>query len=731
MQPLLPSDPARVGRHRLLGRLGAGGMGVVYLARTPGGALAAVKVVRAAYADDPAFRARFAREVRTAGRVRSPWVVPLLGAGPEDRPPWLATAYVPGPSVAEAVELCGPLPRRSVAVLGTRLAEALGDVHAAGLVHRDVKPGNVLLALDGPRLIDFGIAREPAGTALTGTGTVVGSPGFLSPEQARGTGAGIGPPSDVFSLGCLLAFAATGNRPFGDGSPAVVLVRTSYEEPDLAGVPDDLTDLLRACLDKDPARRPATADLITALAASPPGEDWLPGQVVRLIARRSAAALALPVVQPTVLDAADTGATAPDPGGEADAVAGAPTVTRAAPPPRPSRRRLLLGAAGGALAATGGGAAWWAWQRRDRSAAAPPGPRPRLTVAVHADLTGAGGAVGKAHEQGARLAVAEVNSRTGHDFALDLVVRDDGGAPDRARTVAEELAADERVLAVLGPSDEACMDAVVDTYQRALLATVAVSPGRTRYVQRVHVATRPQDDALAAPLVAHLSRTVRTRHTVLLADAALGDTAWSVCTRTAEALDGQVRTDRWTVAAATGTEGFRTLAERVVDSGADAAVFVAGPARAALLAGALATAGFTGARLGTHHALAPDFLDRAGRDAEGWVFAAPFLDPLSEESTARFSTAHRERFDGADPPWYAAETYDAALFVAQALTELGTAGVERGALVRQLRETRYDGITKLLHWEASAASYNLNALYLFAVAGGGFVYRGRLADTVR
>ena len=181
MEPLRGADPARIGGYRVLRRLGAGGMGVVYLARSPGGALAAVKVIRAAHADDAGFRARFRREVETAGRVVNPCVVPLLDADPDAESPWLATAFVPGPSLDEAVEECGPLPYGCVRVLGARLADALDAVHGAGLVHRDVKPGNVLLAVDGPRMIDFGLARMPEDTALTASGMVVGSPGFLSP----------------------------------------------------------------------------------------------------------------------------------------------------------------------------------------------------------------------------------------------------------------------------------------------------------------------------------------------------------------------------------------------------------------------------------------------------------------------------------------------------------------------------------------------------------------------
>lgn len=185
MRPLTSQDPRAVGPYRTLARLGAGGMGVVYLARSSGGALAAVKVIRAEHADDPGFRARFRREAEAAARITGPWVVPVLGADTEDREPWLATAFVPGPSLAEVVGAGGALPTATVRALGSRLAEALVAVHEAGLIHRDVKPGNVLLALDGPRLIDFGIARHEGATALTTTGAVIGTPAIWLPSRRR------------------------------------------------------------------------------------------------------------------------------------------------------------------------------------------------------------------------------------------------------------------------------------------------------------------------------------------------------------------------------------------------------------------------------------------------------------------------------------------------------------------------------------------------------------------
>ncbi|WP_097987039.1 bifunctional serine/threonine-protein kinase/ABC transporter substrate-binding protein [Streptomyces sp. f150] len=280
MRPLTSEDPRTVGPYRTLVRLGAGGMGVVYLARSAGGSLAAVKVIRAEHAADPGFRARFRREAEAAARITGPWVVPVLGADTEAREPWLATAFVPGPSLAQVVAAGGPLPPVTVRALGSRLAEALAAVHEAGLIHRDVKPGNVLLALDGPRLIDFGIARHEGATALTATGAVIGTPGYLAPEQA--SAGPLGPPCDVFSLGCVLVYAATGRGPFGEGGGAGALFRTVHEEPDLTGVPSGLTPLIAACLAKDPAARPTASRVRDASAADgepapDPGETPHPG----------------------------------------------------------------------------------------------------------------------------------------------------------------------------------------------------------------------------------------------------------------------------------------------------------------------------------------------------------------------------------------------------------------------------------------------------------------------
>jgi hypothetical protein len=265
VEPLAAGDPRQVGGYRLRARLGAGGMGQVFLGYSPAGRAVAVKVIHRQLAADPEFRTRFRREVAAARAVSGAYTAPVTAAGPDDDPPWLATVFVPGPSLAEAVAAAGPFPAVSVWKLAAGLVEALQAVHSCGLVHRDLKPANVLLALDGPRVIDFGISRALEKTAMTTTGLVVGTPSYMSPEQAQG--ARVGPPSDVFSLGCVIVFAATGRGPFGGGPQASMLYRVVHAEPALGEVPGGLRELAAACLAKAPADRPGLAALVEATAA--------------------------------------------------------------------------------------------------------------------------------------------------------------------------------------------------------------------------------------------------------------------------------------------------------------------------------------------------------------------------------------------------------------------------------------------------------------------------------
>ncbi|MFK3728665.1 MFS transporter [Streptomyces sp. NPDC088090] len=364
MEQLTGEDPAHIGPYRLIARLGAGGMGLVYLGRSDLGRTVAVKVVQAEHARNTEFRRRFAREVAAARRVGGAWTADVLDADTEADVPWVATQYIPGPDLTTVVSRdFGPLPERSVRVLAHRMALALRAVHEAGLIHRDLKPSNVLVTVDGPRVIDFGIARAMDG--LTGdslhtrTGMLIGSPGFMSPEQARGLE--LTPASDVFCLGALLVYASTGRLLFGatDTGLNAHLFRIAEEEADLTGVPDSLVDLVRACLHKDPAARPTPHEVAARTATGEAGE-WLPGAVLAQLGRRAAHLLdyapaarpdprvdsAPPVpapraYSPTAPASLPAGAPAPRPGPGGAPTAPAPVAAPEAPLP-PRRRGLLF-----------------------------------------------------------------------------------------------------------------------------------------------------------------------------------------------------------------------------------------------------------------------------------------------------------------------------------------------------------------------------------------------------
>jgi serine/threonine protein kinase len=319
VEPLADYDPRQVGGFRLQARLGAGGMGRVYLGYSPGGRPVAVKVVHPDLARDPEFMQRFRREVAAAQAVSDAYTAAVVGAGPDDSPPWLATTFVSGPSLAELVTQAGPLPEDAVWRLAGGLAEALQAIHAQGLVHRDLKPGNILIAADGPRVIDFGISRTTDGTVVTATRMTIGTPAYMSPEQAEGNP--VGPSSDIFSLGSVLAFAATGHAPFGGGGEMfAVAYRVVNGQPDLTMVPAGLRPVIDACLEKDPAARPALGQLMSDVAVSAaaypavaPGKFW-PDQVAAVL-ESSAPVLPtpLPAVAP-VQTAAPAPAQPTDPG---------------------------------------------------------------------------------------------------------------------------------------------------------------------------------------------------------------------------------------------------------------------------------------------------------------------------------------------------------------------------------------------------------------------------------
>ena len=269
VHPTQPGDPGHIGPYRIIGRLGSGGMGIVYAALDPNGLRVAIKLIHAAHAENDEFRARFRREVELSRRVSGPCLVPLLAADTDATPPWLATEYVPGPTLGQHITTDGPLTEARLHALAAGTAAALAAIHQAGVIHRDIKPANVILAPSGPRVLDFGIAHTLDGTSVTRTGVITGTAGWISPEYYR-TGT-TGPAGDVFAWGALIAYAATGRLPFGTGAPDVVAFRVLSGEPDVAGVPGDLLALVTSALVKDPCDRPtagALAEECTALLAS-------------------------------------------------------------------------------------------------------------------------------------------------------------------------------------------------------------------------------------------------------------------------------------------------------------------------------------------------------------------------------------------------------------------------------------------------------------------------------
>jgi serine/threonine protein kinase len=265
LEPLRRWDPEQINGYALLGRLGAGSMGRVYLGRSAAGRLVAVKTIKIELADEPHFRTRFAQEVAAARRVSGAFTAAVVAADPEADLPWLATTYVPAPALSRLVRACGPLPLQAVRWLGAGCAEALESIHGAGLVHRDLKPSNVLVSTDGPRVIDFGIARAAERMQLTLSRGAVGTPAYMAPEQARDTRqASVA--SDVFSLGATMLFAATGHAPYQGETVMDVMVSLATDPPDLTGLPSELADIVSACLRRDPRRRPTSASVLAHLA---------------------------------------------------------------------------------------------------------------------------------------------------------------------------------------------------------------------------------------------------------------------------------------------------------------------------------------------------------------------------------------------------------------------------------------------------------------------------------
>ncbi|MCI3222354.1 bifunctional serine/threonine-protein kinase/ABC transporter substrate-binding protein [Streptomyces sp. NP-1717] len=714
MEPLHSADPARIAGYRVLGRLGAGGMGVVLLGRSQRGVLVAIKLIRAEYADDAGFRTRFRREVSIARQVRNRWAVPVVDADTEAAAPWLATEFVPGPALSDAIGPGAPFPEHSVRALGGMLAEALEAVHAAGMVHRDVKPGNILLGLDGPRLIDFGIARALDDTVLTATGTVVGSPGFLSPEQAQGRR--IGPPSDIFSLGCVLAYAATGRRPFGSGPVDAMLFRTVYDPPDLDGVPPALLPVVQACLSKEAESRPTAARIRTEWAQDAAGQSWLPAPVTHLIASRSAEMLSLPDIESTQFVTGQGGA-------DAD--------TRPAVPPSspaPGRRRFLTYlAAGGAVLAAGGATTAWLANAGDGGGTGTGGdgkaePRPVLGIGVQADLSGELSAQGKAQNQGAQLAVDAHNAREDAPFTLKLTTLDDGGDETKALAAARRFTEDASVVAVLGATSTAAAGAVLSAYDEAALSVISVTDGDTRHINRVFLCARPNNAMQMVPVSAYLGV-----HD--LDDIALVDNETEYSRQVTRFLGEGLRTggDRNVLAETLplGGDNYASFARQLAVKRPGAVVHGGDWQDVARFARALAETDYRGPKIATQAAYDPRFLREAGDAGDDWLIVSTAVDPSSVRSAGAFGKEFRARFDAAPPP-FAAEAYDAVRLVAACVEGLGRENVSREDLVPVLRTTTFKGVSKPYAFDKENGWYTGDQGVFFYRAEGG---RFRFLDT--
>ncbi|MET9731243.1 PQQ-binding-like beta-propeller repeat protein [Streptomyces sp. NPDC006458] len=365
---LTQHDPRRIGPFEVLGRLGAGGMGLVYLARSASGRRVAIKTVRTELAEDQLFRVRFTREVEAARAVSGFYTAAVVDADPRAAVPWLATAYVPAPSLEEIVNDCGPLPAQAVRWLAAGVAEALQSIHGAGLVHRDLKPSNVLVVEDGPRVIDFGIASGVSNTRLTMTNVAVGTPAYMSPEQAKDSRSVTGA-SDVFSLGSTLVFAATGHPPYHGANPVETVFMLLREGPDLEGLPDELRPLIESCMQIEASARPTPADLQAQLAPhlfgsgsddSGTASAWLPEKAVAMIETRRGGRLA------------------PRPAGGGRSTGGRHPGHGPAVPPPPHHPPAPVGAPAGAPASVG---APDAGPVHLAGAAVPIGPGPRVADA--------------------------------------------------------------------------------------------------------------------------------------------------------------------------------------------------------------------------------------------------------------------------------------------------------------------------------------------------------------
>ncbi|MDT0318597.1 bifunctional serine/threonine-protein kinase/ABC transporter substrate-binding protein [Streptomyces millisiae] len=722
---LADGDPRRVGRYRVLARLGAGGMGRVFLARSPGGRPVAVKVVRSELAEDAEFRRRFAREVAAARRVNSFFTAGVVDADPGGAPPWLATAYVAGLSLNEAISAHGPWPEPSVRALGAGLAEALEAIHATGLVHRDLKPSNVLLARDGPRVIDFGISLAMGATALTMPGAVVGTPGFIAPEQLRNGEAG--PASDVFSLGAVLVYTASGTGPFGEGTAEEVNFRAAFEPPRLRDVPPGLRGLAGRCLEKEPRLRPSVAELLTALASdtgtSPlVAGEWLPAPVSHAVRERTETPLPTtpPAPTPSLPEA-------PPPPGTLGPAA------PAGPPGRGPSRRALLTAAGGTAVVAGGGALAWRLARGgdtggDTGGDGAAGER-TVRIAVQGDLSGSNADIGREMLDAARLAVDQANASGDHPgLRLEVVEADDQGAEARAATAAQAAIDDGDVVAVVGPASYETVLAAGPRYSGAGLAFLVHSVTEAELAGQgfATLLRAVPDDRQSGTAIGEFL----ARHPAVFGATVIdNETSYGVAVANevqAVLVNDQTHYLESRKSVASDETDLDGLVREITDSDADTVAFLGEVDQASALATALDAADFVGPRITGNRVLDQGFLDRAGQAAEGWFLASFVVDPFTDDATTEFAGRFDEAY-GRQPGYFAARAYDVTRLVTEAVAGLDPEAVDRDTVFQALSRASHEGVTGVIRFGRDG-EYGGSGPHLYQVTDGAFAPLGRIEE---